>query len=79
VHPRRLHGNIFGYFYDIDTGMLTEIVTEKAKVALQVWLDVGSTAASTTGGCLAFTMRLVSLLDFSRRLTGLLLLPVVRQ
>ena len=31
--------------------MLTEVVSEKAKVVLQVWLDVGSMAASTAGGC----------------------------
>jgi hypothetical protein len=27
--------NIFGYFYDIDTGILTEVVTDKAEVALR--------------------------------------------
>jgi carbonic anhydrase len=29
------HVNIFGYFYDIDTGMLTEVVTDKAEAALR--------------------------------------------
>lgn len=29
------HVNIFGYFYDIDTGTLTEVVTDKAEVALR--------------------------------------------
>src|SRR4026207_2446583 len=29
------HVNIFGYFYDIDTGILTEVVTDKAEVALR--------------------------------------------
>jgi carbonic anhydrase len=28
------HVNIFGYFYDIDTGTLTEVVTDKAEAAL---------------------------------------------
>jgi hypothetical protein len=51
VRPRRLHRNIFGYFRDIDAGMLTEVVSEKAKVVLQVWVDVGSMAANTAGGC----------------------------
>ena len=30
------HVNVFGYFYDVDTGMLTEVVTEKAEVVVQV-------------------------------------------
>jgi carbonic anhydrase len=30
------HVNIFGYFYDIDTGRLTEVVTDKAEVVQQV-------------------------------------------
>ena len=29
------HVNIFGYFYDIDTGTLTEVVTDKAEAALR--------------------------------------------
>lgn len=29
------HVNIFGYFYNIDTGMLTEVVVDKAKAALR--------------------------------------------
>ena len=29
------HVNIFGYFYDIDTGMLTEVVSDKAGAALR--------------------------------------------
>jgi len=29
------HVNIVGYFYDIDTGMLTEVVTDKAEAALR--------------------------------------------
>ena len=29
------HVNIFGYFYDIDTGMLTEVVTDKAEALHQ--------------------------------------------
>lgn len=28
------HANIFGYFYNIDTGVLTEVVTERAEAAL---------------------------------------------
>lgn len=50
MRSRRLHRNIFGYFRDIDAGMLTEVVSEKTTVVLQVWLDVGSMAASTAGG-----------------------------
>lgn len=30
------HVNIFGYFYDIDTGLLTEVVRDKAEVVQQV-------------------------------------------
>jgi carbonic anhydrase len=30
------HVNIFGYFYNIDTGMLTEVVTDKAEAGQQV-------------------------------------------
>jgi carbonic anhydrase len=30
------HVNLFGYFYDIDTGRLTEVVTDKAEVVQQV-------------------------------------------
>jgi carbonic anhydrase len=30
------HVNIFGYFYDIDTGMLTEVVTDKAEAVQPV-------------------------------------------
>ena len=30
------HVNIFGYFYDIDGGMLTEVVTDKAEAVQQV-------------------------------------------
>jgi carbonic anhydrase len=29
------HVNIFGYFYDIDTGVLTEVVTDKAEAVQQ--------------------------------------------
>ena len=30
------HVNIFGYFYDIDTGTLTEVVTDKSEAVQQV-------------------------------------------
>jgi carbonic anhydrase len=30
------HVNIFGYFYNIDTGLLTEVVTDKAEAVQQV-------------------------------------------
>jgi carbonic anhydrase len=30
------HVNVFGYFYNIDTGMLTEVVTDKAEAGQQV-------------------------------------------
>lgn len=30
------HVNIFGYFFDIDTGMLTEVVADKTETALRV-------------------------------------------
>lgn len=30
------HANIFGYFYNIDTGELTEVVKDRAQVALRV-------------------------------------------
>lgn len=30
------HVNIFGYFFDIDTGMLTEVVADKTEAALRV-------------------------------------------
>ncbi len=30
------HVNIFGYFYDIDTGVLTEVVKDGAEVVQQV-------------------------------------------
>jgi len=29
------HVNIFGYFYDIDTGLLTDVVTDNAEAALR--------------------------------------------
>ena len=40
------HVNIFGYFYNIDSRELTEVVRDRAEVALRATLEVSSGAAS---------------------------------